>query len=263
MLANIPPPPAQNAALMTAAACVFIGVGLVLWGRSLGRILLAVVAAGIAAACSPVIALHMSYENIWIVGVAAAALAGGLAFVLARLIWAVALGAALSTLALGVFASLAAAKVAYKPLWEDYQLVTFGGWCVCLADYLGRWVRTLWAHNATITALAAAVPVFAALAIWAALPKTTVIVTSSLIGAAGVIGGVALSVWSRRPEWMVVWAKHAYVPVAAAGMLAAVGLFVQARTELQIAAETEEAEPGQQTGQDRQPVPGQAAEKPD
>ena len=49
---------------------------------------------------------------------------------------------------------------------------------------------------------------------------------------------------------MAAWQKYAYIPVAAAGLLVAIGLIVQTRTELEEAVEAREAEPKEETRKD-------------
>ena len=266
MLAEIPPPPPHNTVLMAAAACVLVGVALLLWGRSLGRVLLTMIAGGTAAACARLIALYSPAEvisnNIWVIGLGAALIVGFLAYVLSRLIWAVALGVLLGAAALGVVAWLNAGAIVDKPVWDDHQLAGFAGWCVCLSDYLSRWALSLWEHNATIATVAGCGPLLAAIAVGIFLPRTAVILTSSFIGAASVVGGVALSVWARQPAWMTAWFKHAYIPIAAAGVLAVVGLFIQTGGELASAAQA--AEPDErpaQAGQNGATWPAQKLEQ--
>lgn len=251
MPADILPPPAppQHMLIGVAVACSLAGALLLLWARSLGRMLLAMIAAGVAATVSLLAVPHIAYTKVWLVGLSAAGAGGLIAFVFARFIWTLALGVFLAAAALGTLGWLSPPAMADLPAWQNDQPVTLGGWCVLLTDHLFRRLWRLWQHNATAFALAAGVPLLAVAAVGVLLPKITEIITSSLLAAAGLVGGVGLFVWAGRPEWLSAWVRHIHVPVMAAGLLALIGVGIQARIELRRSAEApEENGPGSRTG---------------
>lgn len=265
MLADILPPPAppQHMLIGVAVACSLAGALLLLWARSLGTMLLVMIVAGVAATVSLLAVPHIAYTKVWLVGLAAAGVGGFIAFVCARLIWTLALGALLAAAALGTLGWLSAPAMADLPAWQNDQPATLGGWCVLLTDYLFRWLRRLWQHNATAFALAGGVPLLAVAAVGVFLPKVTEIITSSLLAAAGLVGGAGLFVWAGRPEWLSAWVRHIRVPVMAAGLLALIGAGIQARTELGRAAAARPRKTNREAGQAGEPALKPALSKSD
>ena len=60
------------------------------------------------------------------------------------------------------------------------------------------------------------------------------------------VGGAGLFVWAGRPDWLAGWASYWYVPGVVAGVLAVVGLGLQGRTQLRIAAEMQKKKSDQE-----------------
>lgn len=250
MLADIPPPPAppQQVLLGAAVACMATGLLLVLWGRSVGRILLPLAAAAGAAAVSVLAAPHIPYGNVWVIGLAAAGTAGFLVFVLIRVVWSLALGVLVAAALLALLARLCPGLTADPPAWQDSELGGTAGWLVSFGNYLCGWIWSLWRGDAAAVALCGAVPVLAAVALGIFLPRAATIMGSSLLGAVGLVGGVGLIWWARSPGWLDAWTRQAWLPVAAVGLLALTGLILQSRTELQKAAQARSEEADKPTG---------------
>jgi len=257
MPATIPLPPAPSPYLLAVLAglCILGGAVLLLWGRSNGRVLLTFIAAGVGAACAQPIVHHTAYKNVWVVGLAGALTAGLVVFVLARLIWAALLGALLAAASLAVTGWVSPGAVAVPPAWADSPTAYFSTWCLSLVGYGGRWLRCMGQESALALMLAGGVPALIGIGLGLFWPEAMLILVTSLLGAAALVTGVALGVWAGAPQWLVGWGTHMYIPAAAAGLLALIGLAVQTRAALRLAAEARRKKSGKE---DQQAGQGQA-----
>ena len=251
---GIPVPPTPPIALLAAvgAGCVVIGVLLAFHGRRVGRLVLAAFAAIAAAALAPLIARHGPFGNVWLVGAAGAVTAFLFALVLARLFWAITMGAVLGIAALGVVAHCAAGAVTTQPVWDDQPLETFSAWFAAFGDYLVRWLGALWGHSPHLVAPATAVPIIVCVGVEMLLARSVVIFASATLGTAAAVGGACLLAWAFRPDWAGACLARADLLAAVAGGVALLGMAVQARGELRGArpAEAPEDEQGEQDRDD-------------
>ena len=235
MFAQIPTLP-KPLLLGAGAACLFVGVVLILWGRSRGRIMLALLLAGGGAACGPIIVRWLPFGSVWPVSLAAAAFAGALGFALARMVWAILLGGG------GAIAALVALAVLTtdleKPGWGYEQTEDWWVLCANMGDYLRLWLWALWCHSPAAVVACAGVPAAIGLGLGMFFPKAIVIVASSVLGAAKMVAGSALLVWAIRDEWAAAWAEHLYLPAAVAGALALLGGLVQTRAHFRAVPKT-------------------------
>ncbi len=229
MLAQIPPPELDTVVLLGAGAvCVIFAAAALLWGRTKGRLLMAVLLIGAGAACTPLIVKILPLKTTWVIALCAGFTGGVIGFALARVLWAVALGATLAIVAVSIFAVVNAGAVANTPAWRgetgDIQLWASGAW-----RYVRDWMSSLWGLNQLAVAACAAGPIVLAVVGWALLPRATVIVASSVLGAVALVGGAALFVWAGSAEWAARWIQQFQLTGAAAGVFALGGVIVQTR----------------------------------
>ena len=235
MLAQLPALP-KPLLLGAGAVCLLVGAVLILWGRSRGRVILALLMAGGGAACGPMLVQWLPFRSVWPVSLAAAAFAGALGFALARVIWGALLGAG------GAIAALVALAVLTTglegPTWDYEQ--TGDWWIVCAntGEYLWLWLWALWCHRPAAVVACAGVPGAIGLVLGMFFPKAIVIIASSILGAAKVVAGSALLVWAIQGEWVAAWAKHLYLPGAGVGALALLGGIIQTRAHLRAVPKT-------------------------
>lgn len=253
MFAQIPTLP-KPLLLGAGAVCLFVGVVLILWGRSRGRIMLALLLAAGGAACGPMIVRWLPFGSVWPVSLAAAAFAGALGFALARMVWAVLLGGAGAIAALVALAVLTTGLE--KPGWGYEQTEDWWVLCANMGDHLWLWLWALWCHSPVAVVACAGVPAAIGLALGMFFPKAMVIVASSVLGAAKMVAGSALLVWAIQGEWAAAWAKHLYLPAAVVGALAILGGIVQTRAHFRAVPKTiAEADLNERSG-DRPPTRG-------
>lgn len=240
MLAQIPSPPTPSTALLLSAGvmCLFVGLVLALWGRSRGRIMLALLLAAGGAACGPLIVRWLPFGAVWPVSVAAAAFAGVLGFLLAKMVWAILLGAGGAIAALVVLAALTAGSLGEKPVWEYEQAEHWWGWCAHTADYMLSWLPALWQHSPAAVAGCAAVPAVIGVALGMFFPQAMVILASSLLGATKMVAGAMLLVWAMRDEWAAAWAQNLYLPAAVGAVAAVLGGIVQTQAHVRAIPKT-------------------------
>lgn len=215
MLGEIPMPPIPPAPALLAGGllCLAVGVMLVVRGRANGKLILALLAAAAAAAAAPaIVRLVPALRSVALVAAAAAVTAGLMGFVLGRLLWGLMLGAILATAALAVAAWIGAVAIAEQPAFGQGQIDSIGGWCGQLMLHLGNWALAMWHYNHAAVAAAAGLATFAVVAGFL-LPRITLIVASSFVGAAAMSAGATMLLWAmnlgrtgacscRRPwEW--------------------------------------------------------------
>ena len=235
MFAQIPTLP-KPLLLGAGAVCLLVGVVLILWGRSHGRIMLALLMAGGGAACGPMITQWLPFGSVWPVSLAAAAFAGALGFALATIVWAILLGGGGAIAALIALAILTTGLE--KPVWGYEQTEDWWVSCANMGDYLRSWLWALWCHSPAAVAACAGVPAAIGLGVGMFFPKAIVIVASSVLGAAKMVAGSALLVWAIQGEWAAAWAKHLYIPAAVVGVLALLGGIFQTRAHLRAVPKT-------------------------
>jgi len=258
----IPPPPMPLTSLLASAAGVgvFVGSVLMLWGRSVGRVLLALVVAAAGALSAPHLSRFLNVRAAWAITLGAAAIAGVIGFLLARVLWAVLLGGFCAAAGLAVLCILSAPGIAEKPEWIAAEGADLATWCREGCDYAWRWTGALWQHNRTGVVACTGVPVVIAGVLVIFWPKGLVILASSVLGAAGAVFGTGLGVWAFQPAWAAGWIQRYYIPPAAAGVLALTGLIVQIRSHVLEASRRREAKA---EAAEPQPIgpPGKATEK--
>ncbi len=239
MLANVPPPPAPSSVALTAVAvgCLLVSAALLLWGRSAGRGLLALMVAAVAAAASQLLTPYFSETRAWIIGTAGGVTGFFVGLLLARVIWAVILAALVSAAGLVVVGFMLAGAVAQPPAWGEGELVTLAAWSVHFLGYLSSWVWALLQHNWLAVAAGGGAPLVAAVAAGVFLPRTVTVLCSCLIGAAGIVSAVAMILWAYSPALLEGWGRQIYLPLIVAGALAVGGLYLQGRVELRKAAQ--------------------------
>jgi hypothetical protein len=197
----------------------------------------------------PLFIEYLPVKNVWAVGVAAAVTASLLALVLARLLWAVLLGAAVGIVALAWVAHAEAGVIEGAPAWEETELETFGAWCFVAADHLLKWLQALWRHAPVTVVLAAMAPVLLCVVVELLLPRSILILATGALGGSGAVAGAGLLVLALRADWARGWIDRVYIPAAVAAGLAAVGAVWQVRAELrersaEKAEEEDETAPG-------------------
>lgn len=256
MFAQIPPPPtpANSLLLLAGAMCLVFAAVALLWGRSKGRILMGLVVAAVGAASSPLIARLLGLGTLWPVTLSAAVTGGIMGFLLARLLWAAALGLAVSVAALYAYAALNIDAVE-PPAWHGVD-AGWPEWSAGVGQYLLEWLAVLWQHSPAYLAACAGAPVVAAAVLGMLLPRVMTAVASSIFGAAGAVAGAGLLVWALRDDWAAAWAYRIHLPAGAVGVLAMGGLVYQTRAHFK-ARGAGKAEPEAQAAETG---PGEPAE---
>ena len=236
MLAQVPAPPMPSGPALVAGGVVFLAVGLalVIRGRSNGRGILALLAAAGAAAAAPlIVALIPALGSVALTAVAAAVTAGLMALVLGRLLWALLLGAILGVVALTVGAWLGAGNIAQKPAFPPGQIDSVAIWCRHLGAYLTAWAWATWQHNIGAVSVAGGLATLGVV-VGALLPKITMVVTSSAVGAVAASAGATMLLWSMR----LGWTERVILPAAlAATAVTALGVGFQSWRQFGAASE--------------------------
>jgi len=227
------PAPAHVELLVAGGILLLAGAALLLTGRSIGRIILALAAAGAAAGCAPLIAGAIHFDQVLGVGILAAVAAGAVAFFLSRVLWALLLAGAVGLAAMLLVSYRAGAA---PPDWVlSSPAVNFSSWVAGLLQYLLVWAAMLWQNHQLTVILWAAVPTAALLLGAMVYPQGGLILGSAAYGAASLIAGAASLLWALRPEWLPGWLGHAKIVGIVAAALALVGLILQSAMEIKLA----------------------------
>lgn len=243
MFTDIPSPPALPREYILAAGAVaaVLGLGLVLAGRWLARIFVALAAAAGAVAAVPLFIDLLPYHEYLPVAIGSAIVGLIVGLLLSRLVWAALLATTVGLTTLWAMIQRNAATATSRPAeWASYDLTTFPKWLSAVTDYHVRWFISLWPQYNVTLALWVLLPSLAFLVAGLVLPSGAMILMSSLLGAAAVTGGVLALLSVLKPEWQGACWEHLSTVVMAAGALALVGLIVQICG--QIAAHAREAE---------------------
>ena len=260
MLNDIPSPPAMPTqyVLAAGAVAVVLGLGLVLAGRRLARLFIALVGAAAAVASVPLYIDLLPYHEYVPVAIGSAVAGLIVGLLLSRLVWAALLGTTVGMTALWAMIQRNAATATSRPAeWASYDLTTFAKWLGAVADYHFRWFVSLWPQYNVTLALWVLLPALAFLVAGLVLPSGAIILMSSLLGAAAVVGGAMALM---KPEWQSACREHFSTVLAAAGALALVGLIVQVCGEIAAHAREAEKEEKEEAGKSDKP---EKASKPD
>jgi hypothetical protein len=252
-----PPLPATSALWGAGLGAILIGLVLLLSGRKSGKVILALALAGVAAACGPLVAQHISYQNVIVVSVVSAALGGLVCYFLAPVLWTLILGAALGVAGLVTFALLNDGGAAQPAAWPDRPAGDLAAWTLCLGEYLLSWLNGLWGYNPLAVALVVGAPVGIGLAVGAFYPQAMYVLVTSLLGGLLAVAGAGACAWGTRPEWAAQWTANLHLPAAAAGGLALFGLILQGRTVMQ---ERAKKKPKKEPSAEGKPKKGSKAE---
>jgi hypothetical protein len=264
MLYDIPSPPAVPTQYLLAggAAAVVLGLGLVLAGRWLGRLVVALAAAGAAVASVPLFIDLLPYREYVPVAIGAAVVGLILGLLLSRVAWAAMLGATVGLVALWAMIERNAGAATSRPAeWANYDVSTFGNWLWAVTDYHFRWFVSLWPQYNVTLALWVLLPSLAFMVAALVLPAGAMILMSSLLGAAAVAGGVLAMLSVMRPEWLAACWAHFSTVLTAAGALALVGLIAQVWAEVAAHAREEEKEEKEKAEKEKSDKP-EKADKP-
>lgn len=271
MLNDIPSPPALPMQYVLAAGAVaaVLGLGLVLAGRWLARLVVALAAAAAAVAAVPLF-IDLLPENLrqYVpVAIASAIVGLVLGLLLSRLVWASLLAMTVGLTTLWAMIQRNVATAASRPAeWAGYDMTTFPKWLAAVADYHLRWFISLWPQYNVTLALWVLLPSLAFLVAGLVLPSGAMILMSCLLGAAAVAGGVLAVLSVMRPEWYAACCERFSMVLLAAGALALVGLIVQICGEIAAharEAEKEEEEKAEKSGKAEKADKPSKAEKSD
>jgi hypothetical protein len=269
MLNDIPSPPAMpmQYVLAAGAVAVVLGLGLVLAGRWLARLFVALAAAGAAVASVPLFIDLLPYHEYVPVAIASAIAGLILGLLLSRIVWATLLGTTVGLTTLWAMIQRNAGTATSRPAeWASYDMTTFPKWLGAVADYHVRWFISLWPQYNVTLALWVLLPSLAFLVAALVLPSGAMILMSSLLGAAAVAGGVLALLSAMKPEWQAACWEHFSTMLVAAGALALVGLIVQICGEVAAharEAEKEEKEKAEKSDKAEKADKPAKAEKPD
>jgi len=225
--APVPPELPAAAAWGGVAGGVVVAVVLVLWGRIFGRLVLALVAAGVGLLIAPWLAGAISLE-LWIVQIAAGAAAGLIGLIAARFVWPLVIGAIFAATAAVVLVWHYLAQAGEKP--KSFPAFdTFGAYWTALWEYAKAHVADVWSGHAevllAVTALAAIVPIVVGLI----RPRLATIFTTSLLGGTLLVAAIAtggMLIWPTY--WTDHWSQY-FVALGIVGGCLLVGLVFQYR----------------------------------
>ncbi len=222
MLNIVSPPPPQwsvAAAWAIPGLCVVLGGALLFWGRVLNRSFLAAVGAGAGVVLAEPLArrLGLPAAGVGVVAILGLAVFGAVA---ARIVWAVAGGALVGLVALGVVLSgtLEALPATSRPAFETAAATDLQSWVLQGRRFLVEAVGAVWLeHSGAILwalCLGGGVPVVILLL----LPRLGRILMTALVGSVGLVGGLLLgvsrvhsAVWPARWSGYILYAGIALV----------------------------------------------------
>ena len=208
---------------------VALGAAMLFWGRLVHRAVLAVIGVGAGLALGGWLAEKVNLHPM--VGrLVLAATFGILAVVVARVVWAVLAGAVLASIAYGaVLGSGYNAPLTTQPAPGAPPTVRWSLKPPQLEQAAREALDTAMAGNADRAMAAAGAAALLALALGLFLPRATVVVLTSFVGASLVMGGVVLAMLL----WFVVAAmEDSPLPLAIWAALWLAGLVVQAVGEI-------------------------------
>jgi hypothetical protein len=226
---------------VAAAGCVVVSILLLIWGRVLGRWLLAAAAAAAGALCGPLLAAEMSTPALP-TRIALAAVAAVLAAVLARAVWAVWISGLASAAAGVTLLSAYTRGAATGPIFPA-GASSLEGYLRDWGVYLEEVAVFLWDQDrwVVLAVFAAAVLVPLAICLWRA--RLGVILATALLGAIGLIAGGSAGLALAVPGWEgPLWSARLYLAVAAAAAAVA-SLVYQGFAESRSGKEPREAPP--------------------
>ncbi|MFB3892469.1 MAG: hypothetical protein ACE15C_10660 [Phycisphaerae bacterium] len=245
------------------AGAAVVALVLLLWGRTLGRVVLALAAAGAGVMLGGPLAVLLKAPPM--VGqVALGITACALGLVLARPIWALFAAGLFESLALALIVShylgvYEAKNVPEFKLPEDVN--TFVAWLAAFGTFsLEAFDKVREANLGTlmiITVPAGLLPLLIALM----RPKTAAIFSSSILGGVLMTAALWLAAINVRPSlWPEDWWRF-LIPTGVAVVLAIIGWVYQGHGELaaqrEAAKKREEATPPKKKDEDRAYIPGQ------
>ncbi len=235
MFAGIPNPPmpSTTALLVAGGGGVLLGLALALRGAANGRVVLALTAAVVAGACSSLLAglADQLKDHPTAVAIAAAVTVGLLAFVFGRVLWAIVLGAVLGIAAMGVITFLYAGEVANAPVWSAGEAADFPEWARQFGAHLRNWVAALWRHKRLLVGGSTGLIAFG-VAFGMLLPRVTLLLTSSVVGAVAFVAGAGMLLWAGEVRWAAQFTHDPFVPAIVATALAMIGIVLQTYLEL-------------------------------
>ncbi len=160
--------------------------------------------------------------------VASVVVLGILGLILARLWWAMILGALLAATALAIvilklrlIAPAVQGNVPLPPL----------DWLKNLADAIRQWHELLWREHRLPELLATVPLLLLALVLGLVRPASTRIFTASVLGAAAIIGGACIMANHARPGTLVFTGWHGWAILGTGVVLAFAGMAFQSRAE--------------------------------
>lgn len=235
MLINLPCPPlpnlAQSDAFMVAAAAIIVGAALLVWGRILGRPLIALLAGSAGFLYGGQVADLLSIPPV--VGQFALAIGGLIVVYLAdRVVWgalAIAVAAIPAAIVmLGLYPPAdAKALPATAPAADSLTNYATGLALTLKADILDLWQT----QRPTILIAFTAIALFFML-IALIRPRLIRIVMTSLIGAVAIVAGLLTAVTAILPSmWNQAW-QLCYVPAGLCAALFILGIVVQYRAAI-------------------------------
>lgn len=217
-----------NIALSVCAGVAAIFGATLLWGRVLGRFVLAIGMGGLAFLLADPLAARLNVEP-EVAKVCVGAAVAILCFLLDRLMWAVAMAALLEIIVLatvvGQFLPHLSAESA--PVFDAEQAATFAGWWTALCAYSANCFNAVRASNFStlvlITIPVALLPAFIAFV----RPRVITLIMTGLVGAAGLTGTLWVAAVQVRPRlWPTDWTRL-LIPLGVMLVLAIIGWVYQ------------------------------------
>jgi hypothetical protein len=216
--------------LAVAAGALLVGVLLALWGRTLGRIFLGLLAAAGGVAIGPAIAQRIGATT-WVVQVSAAISFAILAAILARALWAL--------LAAGIFAAGGLVVLAFR---LGSALPKTAGPTSAPSDLagayqeyfrqLGEYFNSMWSNHSMsmmlVIGLAGGIP----LVIGLIRPRLVAIFMTACIGGSMIAGGLWLAAYVLAEPLRPTLRSYSFIFGASAGGLAILSMVCQYRWAL-------------------------------
>jgi len=220
---------------------VALGLLLLLWGRSLHRIFLGLVGAGVGYLVGGMLAGMMNLNPL--IGQAAIGLTLAVVFfIAARLIWALSIVALLETVASLVLVLLFISQVADAKNIQFGTPANFNEWVIALGQFTYNGALAV-LHDKLTTAALIVVPVgLLPLVLALAKPRAAVIFATALLGGLLTVASIwTLAIHARENLWPQSW-MYFLIPAGIAAVMTIIGWIYQGSSEIAAAKAKAEAE---------------------
>jgi len=217
------------AAFIAAAVCAVAGLTMLLWGRRFARALPALLAGGAAYFAAGLLADHVSIDPL-ILSLSAAGVLAVIAFLAARVIWALLGGVIGGAVAAAAMLVCCLDRLPAESVPASIESAAeLGVWGGEVARFTGEALLALGQANLPLVLAVMCPAVVGPVVLLAMRPGLARVVMTSLLGAAALVGGPVITAAQLRQDWWVhIW-SYPLIPVAVWALLATFSLVHQGR----------------------------------